>query len=106
AIEAATTFQEFDTLVTARLHGFVDAEDYWAKVASKPWLKHIRVPTLVLNAKNDPFLPAAALPTAAGVSAAVILEQPETGGHVGFPSGPFPGNIDWLPERLMEHFSK
>lgn len=106
AIEAATTFQEFDTLVTARLHGFADAEDYWAKVASKPWLKYIRVPTLVLNAKNDPFLPAGALPAAAEVSTAVTLEQPETGGHAAFPSGPFPGNIDWLPERLMDHFSK
>lgn len=106
AIEAATTFQEFDTLVTARLHGFADAEDYWAKVAAKPWLKHIAVPTLVLNAKNDPFLPAQALPTTDEVSSAVTLEQPETGGHVGFPSGPFPGHIDWLPERLMQHFGR
>lgn len=104
AIHDATTFQEFDTLFTARLHGFADAEDYWKKVSSKPWLKFIRVPTLVLNAKNDPFLPAKALPTAADVSAAVTLEQPETGGHTAFPTGPFPGSIDWLPRRLLQHF--
>jgi len=104
AIAAATTFREFDTLVTARLHGFRDAEDYWFRVSSKPLLKSIAVPTLVINAKNDPFLPAWALPTAADVAPAVILEQPDTGGHAAFPSGPFPGNPDWLPRRLMQHF--
>lgn len=104
AIRAATTFREFDTLVTARLHGFVDADDYWFKVSSKPWLKSIRVPTLVLNARNDPFLPAEALPSKDEVSDVVTLEQPETGGHVAFPSGPFPGTVEWLPQRLLQHF--
>ena len=103
-IRAATTFREFDTLVTARLHGFVDADDYWFKVSSKPWLKSIRVPTLVLNARNDPFLPAAALPGIDEVSDAVTLEQPETGGHVAFPSGPFPGTVEWLPQHLLQFF--
>lgn len=104
AISAATTFREFDTLVTARLHGFRDAEDYWLKVSSKPLLKSITAPTLIINARNDPFLPASALPTAADISPAITIEQPETGGHVSFPSGPFPGNLDWLPRRLMQHF--
>jgi predicted alpha/beta-fold hydrolase len=104
AIAAATTFREFDTLVTARLHGFRDADDYWLRVSSKPFLKAITVPTLVINARNDPFLPAWALPDAASVSPAVTLEQPAAGGHVAFPSGPFPGNLDWLPRKLMQHF--
>lgn len=104
AIAAATTFREFDTLVTARLHGFRDADDYWLRVSSKPLLKSISVPTLIINAKNDPFLPLRALPTAADASSAITLEQPATGGHVAFPSGPFPGNADWLPCRLMRHF--
>ncbi len=104
AVRAATTFREFDTLVTARLHGFRDADDYWLRVSSRPLLKTIAIPTLVINAKNDPFLPAWALPGAADVSPAVTLEQPYGGGHVAFPSGPFPGNIDWLPQRLMQHF--
>jgi hypothetical protein len=104
AIAAATTFREFDTLVTARLHGFRDADDYWFKVSSKPLLKSIAVPTLVINARNDPFLPASALPTPAEASPAVTLEQPDTGGHVAFPSGPFPGSLDWLPRRLMQYF--
>jgi hypothetical protein len=104
AIAAATTFREFDTLVTARLHGFRDAEDYWFKVSSKPLLKSIALPTLVINARNDPFLPDWALPTPADVSPAVTLVQPATGGHVAFPSGPFPGKLGWLPQRLMQHF--
>jgi predicted alpha/beta-fold hydrolase len=74
-------------------------------VSSKPLLKSIAVPTLVINARNDPFLPAWALPTAVDVSPAVELEQPDSGGHVAFPSGPFPGNLDWLPQRLMQHFN-
>jgi predicted alpha/beta-fold hydrolase len=106
AIAAATTFREFDTLVTARLHGFRDADDYWLKASSKPHLGSIAVPTLVLNAKNDPFLPAAALPTPADASPAVALEQPAAGGHVAFPCGPFPGNLAWLSRRLMQHFEQ
>jgi uncharacterized protein len=104
AIRAATSFQEFDTLVTARLHGYKDAEDYWTRTSSKPGLKNIAIPTLVLNAKNDPFLPASVLPTQDDVSPSVTLEQPAEGGHVAFPSGPFPGNIDWLPNRILGFF--
>jgi predicted alpha/beta-fold hydrolase len=104
AIATASTFREFDTLVTARLHGFLDAEDYWLRVSSKPLLKFVEVPTLVVNARNDPFLPGRVLPTQDEVSPAVILEQPATGGHVAFPSGPFPGRLDWLPRRLLQHF--
>ncbi len=102
AIRAATTFREFDTLVTAKLHGFRDAEDYWTRASSKPLLPNIDIPALVLNAKNDPFLPAAALPRPQQVSPSVTLLQPETGGHVGFPDGVFPGHIDWLPQRILE----
>ncbi len=104
AIAASSTFREFDTLVTARLHGFRDADDYWLKVSAKPLLRTIAVPTLVINAQNDPFLPAWALPSSDEVSSAVTLEQPATGGHVAFPSGPFPGRLDWLSRRLMQHF--
>lgn len=104
AIAASTTFREFDTLVTARLHGYADADDYWHKVSAKPLLKSVAVPTLVINARNDPFLPAQALPGPDDVSPAVVLEQPDTGGHVAFPAGPFPGNADWLPTRILHHF--
>ncbi|MGH8666527.1 MAG: hydrolase [Burkholderiales bacterium] len=101
AMRRARTLRMFDDHVTAPLHGFIDADDYWTRSSSKPWLKHIAVPTLVLNARDDPFLPAHALPSAADVSAAVTLEQPAHGGHGAFISGPFPGSLDWMPARVL-----
>jgi predicted alpha/beta-fold hydrolase len=103
-VRAASTLREFDDLVTAPLHGFRNTDDYWTRASSKSGLKNIRVPTLVINARNDPFLPAMALPEPGAVSAAVTLEQPEEGGHVGFVSGAFPGNLGWLTRRLLEFF--
>ena len=103
-VRAASTLREFDDLVTAPLHGFRNTDDYWTRASSKPGLRNIRVPTLVINARNDPFLPAPALPDPTEVSGAVTLEQPEEGGHVGFVSGRFPGNLDWLPRRVLDFF--
>ncbi|MGH8670644.1 MAG: YheT family hydrolase [Burkholderiales bacterium] len=99
----AATLRAFDDIYTAPLHGFKDAEDYWEKASSKPVLKDIAVPTLLINARNDPFLPADALPGVSDVSPSVTLEYPENGGHAGFVSGPFPGNLDWLPRRVLGH---
>lgn len=102
-VRAARTFREFDNLVTAPLHGFRDTDHYWASAASGPYLEQIRVPTLVLNARNDPFLPEQALLRAARKAAAcVVLEFPRTGGHAGFTSGPFPGRQPWLPRHLFD----
>jgi predicted alpha/beta-fold hydrolase len=96
------TLREFDDLYTAPLHGFRDADDYWKRASSAPWLEHIRVPTLVLNARNDPFLPRAALESAARrVSSDVVLEFPATGGHAGFP-----GRGQWLARRVLEFLSQ
>ena len=103
---AARSLREFDNVVTAPLHGFRDTDDYWTRASSKPVLASVRLPTLVLNAKNDPFLPGRHLPRADEVSRAICLEQPEAGGHVGFAQGPFPGNIDWLPTRLLAYFQE
>lgn len=98
------TMREFDDRVTAPLHGFKDVDDYWSRASSKPWLKGITVPTLALNAKNDPFVPGDSLPGPNDVSGAVTLEKPSRGGHVGFTSGPFPGRLDWLVDRLFGFF--
>ncbi len=106
AVKGVSRIAAFDTLVTARLHGYRDAEDYWRRCASKPWLAHIRVPTLVINARNDPFMPAAALPAPSDVSAHVTLDFPAQGGHVGFVTGPFPGGFDWLPQRVLGYFAR
>ena len=100
----ARDLHDFDEAYTAPMHGFRDAVDYWTRASSKPWLASVRVPTLVLNARNDPFLPARALPTPDECSARVLLHQPGQGGHAGFPVGRFPTNLNWLPERLGRFF--
>lgn len=97
----AGTIRAYDDLVTAPLHGYRDAEDYWRRCSSKPFLKSIRVPTLVLNARNDPFMPGHVLPGAREASEAVTLEYPDQGGHVGFVAGGFPGSLRWLPGRIL-----
>jgi predicted alpha/beta-fold hydrolase len=103
-VRRARTLRAFDDVVTAPLHGFRNTDDYWTRSSSKPWLMNVSVRTLVINARNDPFLPAAALPSADEVSSAVVLEQPREGGHVGFVSGPLPGHLDWLPQRIIRFF--
>jgi len=105
-VRRARTLREFDDAVTAPLHGFHDSADYYAKASAKPVLGRIEVPTLVLNARNDPFLPGRHLPSGTEVSPAVTLETPETGGHVGFVRGPFPGHLDWLPQRIIDFLSQ
>lgn len=104
AMRRARTLREFDNVVTAPLHGFRDTNDYWTRASSKPVLRRIRLPTLLLNSRNDPFLPAAALPREDEVSAQVRCEFPQEGGHAGFVSGPFPGNLQWLPRRIAGFF--
>lgn len=105
AVQAANTLKAFDDVVTAPLHGFRDATDYWTRASSKPDMRNIAVPTLVIHALNDPFLPGNHLPDRGQVSTSVTLEYSEGGGHAGFASGPFPGNLDWLPARLLEFFA-
>jgi len=101
AVQRARTLRAFDDVVTAPLHGFKDTDDYWTRASSKPGLPYISVPTLMINARNDPFLPAAALPSASEVSRCVTRDFPEQGGHVGFVSGRFPGEITWVPRRVI-----
>ncbi len=103
-ITQARTLYEFDDAYTAPIHGFLDARDYWTRASSKPWLASIATPTLVLNARNDPFLPAQYLPRKREASAQVLLHQPDQGGHAGFLTDPFPGSLTWLPRRLARFF--
>jgi hypothetical protein len=103
-LKRARTFWEFDDTVTAPLHGFLGADDYWARSSSGPWLSRIRVPTLVLNARNDPFMPASALEAVADtlrdIPSSVTLEFPRGGGHAGFP-----GRDRWLARRVLDFLS-
>ena len=98
---AARDLYTFDNVFTAPLHGFRNTEDYWTRASAKPHLRSIRIPALVLNARNDPFVPAASLPAVHEVGGHVTLWQPAQGGHVGFPAGRPPGHVLTLPEAVM-----
>jgi predicted alpha/beta-fold hydrolase len=102
ALLQARDLYQFDNVVTAPLHGYRDTDDYWDRASARHVLHDITVPTLVLNARNDPFLPGVHLPRTA--SPAVTLEYPEHGGHVGFAAGALPGRVDWLPQRMLHFF--
>ncbi|HVE90215.1 MAG TPA: alpha/beta fold hydrolase [Burkholderiaceae bacterium] len=105
-LQASRNLYQFDNEYTAPLHGFRNTEDYWDRASGKPWLRAVRIPYLVLNALNDPFVPAASLPQSKDVSASVELEQPAEGGHIGFARGPWPGRIDFIAERLHRFFTQ
>jgi predicted alpha/beta-fold hydrolase len=98
---AARDLYEFDDAFTAPLHGFRGTDDYWARGSAKPHLVRIRIPALVLNARNDPFVPGESLPASHEVGRCVTLWQPAHGGHVGFPAGGWPGHVHTAPERVM-----
>lgn len=104
AVARSRTLREFDNIVTAPLHGYRDTDDYWTRASSKPGLAFVQVPTLLINALNDPFLPAQALPTHRQVSSWIHLDFPQHGGHVGFSSPHFPGRAEWLPQRIFHFF--
>ena len=104
-LREASTVYAFDDAVTAPLHGFAGVDDYWRRASSKPWLAAIRVPTLLVNARNDPFLPTGTLPRRDEVGREVRLDFPAHGGHAGFVSGRLPGELDWLPQRLLHFFA-
>lgn len=105
AAKACAALYDFDSLYTAPVHHFKSAMEYWTVCSAKPYLSGARKPLLVLNAKNDPFLPAWALPGENEVSADVWLEYADEGGHVGFGRGSPPGDLGYLPERIFTFFS-
>ncbi len=106
AMLASKTLREFDNVVTAPLHGFKDTDDYWTRASAKPGLVNVHVPTLLLNAQNDPFLPAWALPGENEVSREVIREFPVHGGHVGFMAPAVQGGPRWMARRVFGFFEQ
>ena len=98
---AAHTLYEFDDVFTAPIHGYKNTDDYWHRASAKPRLQGIQLPALILNAQNDPFVPASSLPTPQQVSKTVTLWQPDEGGHVGFTSNRFPSTLLPMPQAVM-----
>ena len=100
AMDAVRDLYGFDNVFTAPLHGFRDTDDYWRRASAKPHLHALRVPSLLLHARNDPFVPAWSLPQPRDVGRCVTLWQPAQGGHVGFAQGRPPGDMDYLPQAV------
>lgn len=92
------TMYEFDDKITAPMHGFTGVDEYYNKASSRQYIRSIRIPTLILHAKDDPFMSVDVIPAAHELSPQVLLEVTEGGGHVGFVSGRYP----WRPEYWLE----
>ncbi len=105
-IDQMETFFLFDDQVTAPLHGFKDVNDYYEKSSCAQFLQHITKPTLILHAKDDPFMWPSSVPAENELSADVRLELSEKGGHVGFISGTLPWKSEyWLDQRILAWLS-
>lgn len=106
-LDGISTFKSFDQQVTAPLHGFKNADDYYRKCSAMQYLKEITVPSLILHAKDDPFMTHAVIPEPHQLSTNIEYELCNKGGHVGFIGGKFP----WRPhfyveQRIAEFFKK
>ena len=100
-LKALRNFRAFDGAITAPLHGFRDADDYYRRASCRPYLRHITVPTLLVQAEDDPFLMPGSTPAADELAGAVRLELYPQGGHVGFIAGGTPwAPRFWLDDRL------
>jgi len=98
---------EFDNQLTAPLHGFENAHDYYKKASAMPYLKDIATPTLIIHAKDDPMLSIKAVPSSQDVSKHVTLRISERGGHVGFISGNNPFKpVFWLEQVVPDYFKQ
>lgn len=104
ALSRCRDFWVFDNEVTARLNGFKDVHDYYRRSSSRQYLRHIRTPTLILHAADDPFMTPATVPGEKELSEHVTLELSKHGGHVGFVTGNNPFRMKyWLEERILRH---
>jgi predicted alpha/beta-fold hydrolase len=102
-IDSLDTFWQFDDQVTAPLHGFKGVDDYYTRASSRQFIPQIRVPTLILHARDDPFMYAHTPPLSDELPENVWLELTERGGHVGFITGVIPGLAKyWGERRLVE----
>lgn len=107
ALRDARTIYDFDDAVTAPVHGFADAHDYYSRSSSLGFLHGVRVPTLLLSAIDDPFLPPAVLDEVRAVARgnpALEVDFRERGGHVGFVSGRWPWAAEYFAERRVMAF--
>lgn len=101
-IEQASSFWEFDDWVTAPLHGFSGAEDYYERAAPRKRLREIKMPCHIIHALDDPFFEESMVPANSELGAQTTLELTTSGGHVGFVQGPVWQPTYWLEHRLLQ----
>jgi predicted alpha/beta-fold hydrolase len=106
-IRKLDNFWLFDERVTAPLHGFRNAYDYYSHSSARRFLKFIRTPTLIIHAIDDPFMTSDTIPEINDLSGSIELELSETGGHVGFVTeGPSWKGDAWLEKRIPSYLEQ
>jgi predicted alpha/beta-fold hydrolase len=103
-IKNLKTFWDFDEAYTAPVHGFKSAQDYYTKCSSRQFLKDIKIPTLIIHSKDDPFMTIDILPSQEELSKTIDFELCTHGGHVGFIGGTFFKPDYWLEKRVVTYF--
>jgi len=104
-VKKLKNFWEFDNAYTAPVHGFSSAYDYYNKNSSRRYLKNITVPTLIIHAKDDPFMTPQVIPSKQELSPAITMEIYPHGGHIGFVSGTIFHPKYWLEKRIADYFT-
>jgi predicted alpha/beta-fold hydrolase len=105
-IAAMTSFVQFDEHITSKLHGFVDANDYYERCSALQDLPLVTKPTLILHAKDDPFMNAKVIPDSSLINQHVAYELSAYGGHVGFMENISGPDKLWLPKRISDFLSE
>lgn len=105
-IKDIKNFWQWDNEITAKLHGFKDVHDYYKRCGCIQFLGEIEKPTLIIHAKDDPFMQPSVVPAEDQLSQSITLELADYGGHVGFVSGQNPATARyWLDERILSYFN-
>ena len=101
-LKSLRRIREFDDLITAKIHGFADAIDYYRQCSAMPLLSDIAIPTLIIHAKDDPFMDHHVIPKAEDLPPQVEYQLTEHGGHVGFIGGTLRRPEMWLESRIPD----
>jgi predicted alpha/beta-fold hydrolase len=105
-LDSIRSFWQFDDLITAPLHNYKDAAEYYYESSSRNYLKLIQRPTLILHARDDPFMPEVVIPNEFELADDVTIELSDYGGHVGFVSGTITKPVYWLEQRIPQFLAE
>jgi predicted alpha/beta-fold hydrolase len=105
-LKGVRRLREFDDLITSKIHGFADAIDYYRQCSAMPLLPQIKTPTLIIHAKDDPFMDHHVIPDTAILPANIEYQLTRYGGHVGFVGGTLRRPEMWLEQRIPQWLSK